>query len=176
MIKKLSFLAILLFAFLLFGCSHKETGFLEYQSKSFNAEAVLEISSKEYSVSIRREENGDTALTFLSPSEISGASVKKTGDKLWFSVGDVSIPLKSTSNITAQALKLFELSKNELTYSNAALLNGVKVNVAEFECDFGKVTLYLSTDTELPVMIESVIKGTELSLSFSEFTVNQNNS
>ncbi len=171
MIKKIAVSIIILITVLLIGCTQTTPPFLEYQSKKFEADATLEINSEKYSVNITKNDNDNFILTFTAPDTISGVCIEKNKDGLFFSTGNVHIPLKDGSNITAETLNLFSLSKNELISTQPEMLNGVKVNIAEFSCPFGSVKLYISTETSLPVLIKANINGNDVVMSFSKFEV-----
>ena len=76
MIKKLAVSMMLIILLLLVGCAHEDSNFLEYQSKDFNADAILEINSEKYTVNIKKT-GDDMVFTFLSPETISGVTIKK---------------------------------------------------------------------------------------------------
>ena len=171
MIKKLAFLFVLLFSFYSVGCNHTQQGPPDYQTKPFDSLATLEVGGEKYSVSINKSADGSYVLSFIAPETIGGVTIEKNAEGLFFSSGSVKIPIKDGSNITAEALKLFELPKSDLVSVTPEMLGGVKVNTTLYNCDFGTVKVYLSYDTGLPVVMEASIKGTDIKLSFSSFNI-----
>ena len=169
--KKTVVSLLLLVLLFVLGCTKTDTPFLEYQSKNFDSTAKLEVNGQNYTVNIQKTSPENFTLTFTSPDTISGVSIEKKGDELFFSSGNVHIPMKENSNISAETIKLFNLSKEDMISTSTDSLGGVKVNIAEFKCDYGNVKLYLSADTSLPVLIEANIKGNSVKLSFSSFAV-----
>ncbi len=173
MFKKITIILMLTITLFVFGCTPKKQPHLEYQAKNFECTAGLKINGENYSINVTKTEKGDYTLTFTSPETVSGITIEKTNGEHFFSVGNVHIPLKENTNITAEALKLFDLSKKELISTVSDMYGGVKVKVSDYQCEFGKVKLYLSADTQLPLRIEADINGNEVVISFSNFTINQ---
>ena len=174
MVKKrvIKFITVLCFCVVLISsCAKEKREFLDYQNKLFESYGSLEINSEKYSVYISKQAEDTYKITFDKPDNLKGVSIEKKGDGTTYSVGSVHIPIKEGSNVTAQALKLFELSKEKLVLSEDTTFNGVKVNVKQFDTDMGGVKLYLLSDTLLPVRIEAEIDGVNVVMSFSSFNV-----
>ena len=171
MIKRFAFLFILLFSLYLGGCTQSKQSPPDYQTNPFEAAATLEVGGEKYSVNINKSADGSYTLSFTAPETIKGVTIEKNTEGLFFSAGSVRIPIKEGSNITAEALKLFDLPKSSLESITPEMLGGVKVNTALYKCGFGNAKICLSYDTGLPVVMEASIKGTEVRLSFSSFNI-----
>ncbi len=162
---------LLLFVVAFVGCKKKEEKFLSYQQENFEAKISFEIKSEKYTADLVKSAKDNYKITFQSPETIKGVSVEKKGEELHFSVGDVHIPIKEQSNITAKIHRLFELSEDDLFQTEATLYNGVKVNITNFATSYGKVTLYLSADKNIPIRIEADIDGCMVDLNISDFKI-----
>ena len=172
MAKKFILCILLLFAILAVGCdSHRNP--LEYQSKDFVTDATLDINGKNYSVHIQKD-NNSVVMVFKAPSPIKGVSIEKTREGLFFKTGNVHIPIKENSNVTAEVLRLFDMDLRNLSSNTPEMIGGVKANKAQFNCPFGKAVIYVSSDTGLPIMAEANINGNDVKLTFSNFSLNEN--
>ena len=160
-----------LFMFVISGCKGEKREFLEYQQGLFEAYGTLEINSEKYSVYINKQAQDTYKISFDKPDNLKGVSIEKCGEKITYSVGSVHIPIKEGTNITAECLKLFELSKDKLILSEDTNFNGVKVNIKQFDSDMGGVKLYLLSETLLPIRIEAEINGVNVVMSFSSFNI-----
>lgn len=154
------------------GCSSPKHEHLPYQNADFACTAGMRVNGKDYSINVSKESN-NFVLSFTAPSEISGVSIEKTSEGLFFSAGSVHIPMKEGSNVSAEALKLFQLSDKDLKNTSTELYGGVKVNVTYYDCSFGNVKLIQSADTGNPLRIEADVNGNEVILSISEFTISK---
>lgn len=174
MVKKRMAVLVLIMClcvFVISGCKGEKKEFLEYQQGLFEAYGTLEINSDKYSIYINKQAADTYKISFDKPDNLKGVSIEKCGDKLTYSVGSVHIPIKEGTNITAESLKLFELSKDRLILSEETNYNGVKVNIKQFDGDMGGVKLYLLSETLLPIRIEAEINGVNVVMSFSSFNV-----
>ena len=170
---------LLLLAFslvFLFGCERKTGDFLSFQSNGFSAEATVKYGGGEYKVFLEKTGNDNIRMTFREPEILSGTSFEKEGDSLFYRVGDLKIPMK-TENFKVpfeDISSLFRLSKDDLSKAEPDELNGVKVNKATFGLEKGNVNLYISSDTNLPLYIESELDGQKISVFFNTFELAQN--
>ncbi len=174
MFKKLSVLLMLVITLFVFGCTPKKQTHLDYQSKNFECLADLKINNEDYSIKLSKTDNQNYKITYTAPETVSGITIEKNNDGLFFSVGNVHIPLKDKQNITAETIKLFNLSKNNLVSTVTDMFGGVKVKISDYKCNFGNVKLYLSDDTGLPLRIEASINGNSVVMSLSKFEVIEN--
>lgn len=174
MFKKITVLLMLVITLFVFGCTPKKQTHLDYQSKNFECLADLKINNEDYSIKLSKTNNQNYIITYTAPETVSGITIEKNNDGLFFSVGNVHIPLKDKSNITAETIKLFNLSKNNLVSTVTDMFGGVKVKISDYKCNFGNVKLYLSAETNLPLRIEASINGNSVVMSLSEFKVIDN--
>ena len=86
-----------------------------------------------------------------------------------YSVGSVSIPMESGTNLIADMTEVFNLTKENLVSEKDEMFNGVKVNTKRFNSDSGYTVVYTSAEKSLPVRIETIINGNEINISFSNF-------
>lgn len=170
--RKIKFILLMCFFVLVIsGCKGEKKEFLDYQQGLFEAYGTLEINSEKYSVYINKQAPDSYKISFDKPDNLKGVSIEKKGDSVTYSVGSVHIPIKEDTNVTAQTLKLFELSKEKLVLSEDTTYNGVKVSIKQFDSDIGGVKLYLLSETLLPIRIEAEINGVNVVMSFSSFNV-----
>ena len=172
MAKKLALLLIFVLVITVVGCS-KEPSPIEYQTKNFKTDASVEINGITYSVRIQKENENDIKMEFLSPPSVKGVTVEKTREGLFFTSGSVHVPIKNNTNVSAEALKLFSLGMDEITSVVPDMIGGVKVKKAEFDCSFGKATVFVSSDTKVPVLIEATVNGTPVTMTFSGFYIEE---
>ena len=173
MSKKIFVSILLVIGLFLCGCSNKPKEFLEYQKSNFNSEATLEINSEKYSVSIEKKDNDTYKITFLSPENMKGVFVEKNGESIVYSVGSMSIPMESGTNLIADMTEVFNLTKENLVSEKDEMFNGVKVNTKRFDCDFGNAIVYVSLETMLPIRIEADVDGNLVIMSFSSFVISE---
>lgn len=171
MFKKITILFMLVITLFVFGCTPKKQTHLEYQTKNFECVADIKINGEDYSVKYLKTDNQKYKITYTAPETVSGITIEKNNEGLFFSVGNVHIPLKDKSNITAETIKLFNLSKTDLVSTKSDILSGVKVKIFDYKCNFGNVKLYLSDETDLPLRIEAGINGNTVVMSLSEFKI-----
>ena len=171
MLKKALIFLLLTITVLVLGCRQNSQPFLEYQNQSFSAKATLKINGTDYGISVTKKPTDSYTLTFTTPDTVKGVCIKKNNEGTFFSTGNVHIPLKDGSNITAETFKLFSLSKNDLTASSEKQIGGVKVIAHSFDCAFGKAEVLVSTETNLPLQFTADIKGNEVILTISEFVI-----
>lgn len=169
-IKILSLCFVLLLVFMV-GCKKDDEPFLSYQKENFEANITLEIKDEKYSANISKKGQDTYTVSFTSPDTMKGVSVEKKGNELFMTVGDVHLPIKEQSNITAKIHRLFELSEDEMFQSEAKLYNGVKVNITSFATSYGSVTLFLSADKNIPLRIEASIDGCPVNINISDFKI-----
>ena len=169
MSKKIFVSILLVISLFLCGCSSKPKDFLEYQKSNFSSEATLEINSEKYSVSIEKTGDDTYKITFLSPENMKGVFVEKNGGSIVYSVGSVSIPMESGTNLIADMTEVFNLTKENLVSEKDEMFNGVKVNTKRFNSDSGYTVVYTSAEKSLPVRIETIMNGNEINISFSNF-------
>ena len=174
MLKKITLFLLAALTLIVPGCAKNTTDILDYQTKNFTAAATLQVNGEDFTVTVKKTGKDNYTLTYDSPANIKGVGIEKNGDGLYFSAGSVHIPLKTDSNITASALNLFSLLKKDLTSLTEESLGGVKVEKGVFNTSFGAVTLYVSKETSLPIIIEADIKGNDVVISFSSFEITEN--
>ena len=174
MFKKITILFMLVITLFVFGCTQKKQTHLEYQTQKFECLADIKINSEDYSVKYSKTDNDNYKITYTAPETVSGITIEKNNEGLFFSVGNVHIPLKDKSNITAETIKLFNLSKLDLVSAKSDMLGGVKVKISDYKCNFGNVKLYLSDETNLPLRIEAGINGNTVIMSLSDFKIIEN--
>ena len=131
----------------------------------------IKINGEDYVAKYLKEDNDDYKITYTAPETVSGVTIEKNAEGLFFSVGNVHIPMKDKSNITAETIRLFSLSKLDLVSTQKDMLGGVKVKISDYKCSFGNAKLYLSEETELPLRIEASINGNTVVMSLSEFRI-----
>ena len=171
MLRRIVILFMVILTLFVFGCSPKKQPHLEYQTKNFECVADIKINGEDYSVKYSKTDNENYKITYTAPETVSGITIEKNNEGLFFSVGNVHIPLKDKSNITAETIKLFNLSKTDLVSTKSDMFGGVKVKISDYKCNFGNVKLYLSAETDLPLRIEAAINGNNVILSLSEFEI-----
>lgn len=171
MLKKAFIFLLLAITLLVLGCRQNSPPFLEYQNQNFSAKATLKINGSDYGITVTKEPSDNYTLTFTAPDTVKGVCITKNNEGKFFSVGNVHIPLKDDSNITAETFDLFSLSKKELTDSFEKQIGGVKVNTYSFNCSFGKAEVICSAETRLPLQFTADVKGNEIILTFSEFVI-----
>ncbi len=171
MFRKITIFFMLIITLFVFGCTPKKQPHLDYQQKNFECLADLKINGEDYSVKYLKTDNDNYKITYTAPETVSGITIEKNNEGLFFSVGNVHIPLKDKSNITAETFKLFNLSKTDLVSTKNDMFGGVKVKISDYKCSFGNVKLYLSNETDLPLRIEAGINGNNVVLSLSEFEI-----
>jgi hypothetical protein len=169
-IKILSIMLLIIFIFSI-GCTNTEQPFLSYQDKNFEAKATLDIKGKKYTAQISKQSQDKYTITFIEPENLKNVCIERNGEELSYSIGSIHIPIQEKTNLTARCLRLFNLQKDQLQSTKTDLYNGVKVNIADFNTDYGKVTLYLSTEKDIPLRIEATIDGTPVCLNLSEFNI-----
>ena len=172
MFKKMLICFILLFTMLFTGCVNPEQNFLEYQTQGFETKAGVDIDGKKYSVIIKKNAERNVSITFEEPARLKGTTLEIEGDDLYYCVGNLRLPLgNKNNNKIASLMHLFELSKKNIVSNQTDLLNGVKVNIINFKQEEGNVTLYLATDTDIPLRIEANTNGNDITINFSEFKI-----
>jgi hypothetical protein len=171
MFKKITVLLMLVITLFVFGCTPKKQTHLEYQTKSFECLVDLKINNEDYSIKLSKTNNDNYKITYTAPETVSGITIEKNNEGLFFSVGNVHIPIKNQSNITAETIKLFNLSKTDLISTKKDMFGGVKVKISDYKCNFGNVKLYLSDETNLPLRIEASINGNSVIMSLSKFEI-----
>lgn len=171
MFKKIMAIIVLVFVFVSVGCNQKNDDYLAYQKNGFEADATMDVNGERYTVSIKKENSGAYRLEFTSPEAIAGVVIEKNGDKVTYSVGSVHIPIEEKSNASALAFGLLNLKEKDLVSATADDIGGVKVNRMIFENVSGRSELCVSTESGLPLIIESELYGNSIRLSFSSFTV-----
>ena len=165
---------LLIFVIMLTGCGgNTKDEFLGYQNINFSTCASMEINGEKYTVKIDKTSEEIYNMAFISPNEMSGVSIEKKEGTVTYSVGGVHIPIEEKTNVAAMALGLFELVQKELVSADTELLNGVRVNVLKFKNEEREVTLYISSDSGLPIIIDSQICGNTVKFSFSEFIMEE---
>ena len=174
MFRKITIIFMLVITLFVFGCTPKKQPHLEYQNKNFECVADMKINDEDYAVKYSKQDNDSYKIIYTAPETVSGITIEKNTEGLFFSVGNVHIPLKDKSNITAETIKLFNLSKLDLVSTKNDMLGGVKVKISDYKCNFGNVKLYLSAETDLPLRIEAGINGNTVVLSLSEFNIIEN--
>ena len=157
------------------GCTKNEQNFLSYQDKNFEAKIDFEIKEKSYSAKLEKQNTDTYKISFISPETLKNVYIEKKGDELSYSIWNVHIPIQEKTNVCAKIINLFNLSDSELTSAKTKLHNGLKINIADFSTEYGKVTLYISSEKNLPVRIESNIDGVGLNLNISEFKFTDSN-
>ncbi|MBR6682240.1 MAG: hypothetical protein IKL40_04585 [Clostridia bacterium] len=172
MFKKMLICLMMIFAVLLTGCVNTEQNFLEYQTVGFETHANVDIDGKKYSVYIKKDTEGNASITFEEPVRLKGTTLETDGDNLYYCVGSLKLPLgNKENNKIAKLLHLFELSKDNIVSNRTDLLNGVKVNIINFKQEGGNVTLFLATETNIPIRIEANTDGNNITINFSEFKI-----
>ena len=170
MFKKMLICFILIFTALLTGCVGAEQNFLEYQTSGFETKASVDIDGDKYSVIIKKSNDGKISITFEEPARLNGTTLEIEGESLYYCVGSLRLPIRNIgNNKMAKLLPLFELSRDNIVSTKTDLLNGVKINIIDFKTDIGNVKLYLATETDIPVRMESDIDGYSITINFSEF-------
>ncbi len=170
MFKKMFICFIFLFTVLLTGCVNSEQNFLKYQNQDFETKASIDINGEKYSVIIKKNAEGQAGVIFEEPTRLKGTTLETDGDNLYFCVGNLRLPLGNRdNNQIAKLLHLFELSKEDIVSTKTDLLNGVKVNIINFKQEESNVTLYLATDTDIPLRIEANTDSNNITINFSEF-------
>ncbi len=172
MFKKMLICFIMLVPLLLVGCANTEQNFLEYQTSGFETKAKIDINGNKYSVIIKKTADNQGKVTFEEPERLKGTSLEIEGESLYYCVGSLRLPLKNMDNNQfANILQLFQLSKDNIAAIQSDLMNGVKVNVITFKQPESQVTLYLATETNIPIRMETNIDGKDITINFSEFKI-----
>lgn len=172
MFKKTLICFIMLIPLLLVGCANTEQNFLEYQTSGFETRANIDISGNKYSVIIKKTADNQGKVTFEEPERLKGTSLEIEGESFYYCVGSLRLPLKNMDNNQfASILQLFQLSKDNVTAIQSDLMNGVKVNVITFKQPENQVILYLATETNIPLRMETNIDSRSVTINFFDFAV-----
>ena len=155
------FFALILAFTLLFSCSAEYSGdpFSGFTSET-EAEASLVLSGVGSSFCY-----SDKSVLFTAPAEINGYKLHRSGEKAFFSFGELSVPV---SDGACRVLRLCEavFSPDKATEIKATEINGTTVTVVK-TADF----TYTFSSDGTPMSVGGTFEGEPFEMRFSSFGV-----
>ena len=168
--------------FLLTSCGEIPPDRLAYQEKRLTVTADFTVNGETVSSTLTLEppaydEDGrmlarDALFVIGENSIISGVTFEIAGGKLYVSSGVLRIPLEDETSVggICDILSLFCISPESFHHAEATELDGKACEAAYYADGANTVTVLLDRQTTLPMRIDAVIDGRELSAVIREIT------
>lgn len=171
-IKKILCFVLLISNLVLFSaCQKQNDNYLAYQNGNITAEITADYCGQKFVFNLEKTTDNNLELTVIKPESLSNCKLISKNGELFLKVSDTEIPLPEAKNKypVEKINKLLSLSKEEAVDFSTDTVNGVEVNKVDFSGEDYKATLYLSPETNFPVIIEGVFDSAEISLFFNSF-------